>query len=79
MKKGLIIAIASLCVGAAIVGAVVINGNKKSGDINSSGQQSVQETTGELRKEIKIANNWMSLPEKVDMVWKTEEKNTSNC
>ena len=79
MKKGLIIAIASLlCAGAAIVGFVVVNGNKKNVDVNSSGQQSVQETTGELRKEIKIANNWMSLPEKVDMVWKTEEKNTSN-
>ena len=78
MKKILGFIIGCIVIGAAIVGFVFVKQNKKSDGGSSAGQQTVQETTEELRKEIKIANNWMSLPKNVNMVWKTEEKNTSN-
>ncbi len=35
-------------------------------------QQTEQSTTEEIRPDIKIANTWMSMPENVDMYWKSD-------
>lgn len=37
--------------------------------------QETQKTSEEIRPEIKIANTWMSMPENVDMYWRSDAKN----
>lgn len=45
---------------------------------NNSAEQAVQNSTEELRPEIKTANTWMSMPQNVNMIWRTEEKASNN-
>ena len=49
--------------------------SKITGENEQTGVQETKKSSEELRPEIKIANTWMSMPENVDMYWRSDAKN----
>ena len=78
--------ILTLFVAILIIGLFVLTGCKeKSTDSNNNVDNSsedgvaIEQTSEEkINPEIKIAKVWMKMPKNIDMVWKVDEKNTSN-
>jgi hypothetical protein len=86
MKKKLIIF--SLISILLVSGLFILTGcgnsdNSGSKDKSAIGENGGEESTvsngaEETNPDIKIANVWMKMPKNIDMVWKVDEKNTSN-
>lgn len=78
MKKKIFLIIFLVAVLSASLVLLTGCGNKDESKTTSEKDQTesqeAQKTSEELRPDIKIANTWMSMPENVDMYWKSEAK-----
>ena len=72
--KKLFIIIFCLCLCCILTGCGNNDESKTAGQNDQTNLQEAQNSSEELRPEIKIANTWMSMPENVDMYWRSDAK-----
>ena len=79
-KKIIFITVICLTMCFLLVGCGDNKENKEKAAIgeNSGEESSISNSAEDIRPEIRIANVWMKMPKNIDMVWKVDEKNTSN-
>ena len=72
--KRLCVIIFCICLCYILTGCGAKDESKTAGESEEAKSQETQNNSTELRPEIKTANTWMSMPENVDMYWKSEAK-----
>ena len=71
-----ILSIVTICIIMCFIltGCGKTNESAVTSENNDTEQEVTSDTTEVVKKEIKIADTWMSQPKNVDLVWRIQEK-----